>query len=300
METKKISKYDLIIIGTGPAGLTAAIYAARYKINFLIIGKLLGGLAGKTYEIHNFPSYKKIKGPELMTKMFNHVKKLGVEIKLEEVADIKKGFEVITNKDKYLTKKIILATGSERKKLGIKREEKFVGKGISYCATCDAGFYKDKIVGVVGGGNSALTSALLLTEFAAKVYIIYRKDKFLKAEPILVKEVEKNKKINLMFNSKITKLIGEDKLEGIYLNENRKLKLDGLFIEIGNILNIKLAEKLKIKTLNGEIIVDKKQKTNVDGVFAVGDITNNPLKQIITACGEGAVSANSVYEELIR
>jgi len=295
-----MKKYDLIIIGAGPAGLTAAIYAARYKLDVLVIGKLIGGLAGEAYEICNFPSYKKILGFELMTKMLNQVKELDVEIKLEEVLDIKKqkDFEIITDKDRYFSKKIILATGSERRKLKLDREKEFTGKGISYCATCDAGFYKDKIVGVVGGGDAALTSALLLTKFAKKVYIIYRREKFCRAKPTWIDEVKKNKKIFPIFNSNITKLIGKEHLEEVELNKKKKLKVDGLFVEIGNIPNTKLAEKLKVKLDCENIAVDKKQRTNIKGMFAAGDITNNPLKQIVTACAEGAIAANSVYEEI--
>ncbi|GAG84331.1 unnamed protein product [marine sediment metagenome] len=166
-----MKKYDLIIIGAGPAGLTAALYAARYKMNFLVIGKNPGGLIGEAHEICNFPSYDRISGAELMKRFIEPVKKLGVEIKQEEILDVKKNkndFEIVTNKNKYSVKKIIFATGSERKKLDIAKEKEFVGKGLSYCATCDAGFYKDKITGVVGGSDAALTAALLLTKFAKK------------------------------------------------------------------------------------------------------------------------------------
>lgn len=292
--------YDLIIIGTGPAGLTAAIYAARYNLKTLVIGKLLGGTAGEAYKICNFPSYTETTGFELMTKMINQVKKLGVEIKSEEVLNIEKNsdFNVKTNKKEYSAKKIIIAAGLKRRKLNIEREKEFAGKGINYCATCDAGFYKDKIVGIAGGGNSALTSALLLTEFAKKVYIIYRKPKFFRAEPAWVKDVEKNKKITCIFNANIAKLKGKGGLEGVELDNGKELKLDGLFVEIGSVPGIGLAEKLKIKTDQNFIKVDKKQRTNISGVFAAGDITDNPLKQIITACGEGAVAANTAYNEL--
>ncbi|MFH1801379.1 MAG: FAD-dependent oxidoreductase [archaeon] len=295
-----MKKYDLIIIGAGPAGLTAGTYAARYKLDTLIIGKLHGGMAGEAYEICNFPSYEKIKGFELISKMISQVKKLDVEIRQEEVVGILKntGFEIVTNKGKYSAKKIILATGSEKQKLNIEREKELVGKGIAYCATCDAGFYKGKIVGVVGGGNSALVSALLLAEFAKKVYIIYRKDKFLKAEPFWVEEAKKNKKIEAIFNSNVTKLIGKEKLEEVELNKKKNLRLDGLFVEIGSVPSTELAEQLGLKKENDYIITDKEQRTNAEGVFAAGDTTNNPLKQIVTACGEGAVAAYSAWKDL--
>jgi len=295
-----MKKYDVIIIGAGPAGLTAAIYCARYKLDTIIIGKTAGGLAGGSYEVCNFPSHKKIKGIELMAKIIAHVKELGVKINQEEVKEINKNkeFEITTDKEKYSARKIIIATGSERRKLELKKEKEFTGKGVSYCATCDAAFYKDKVVGVLGGSDAALTSALLLTKFAKKVYIIYRKEKFCRAEPIWIEEVLENKKIKPIFDSTISELIGEKKLEGVKLNDGKELELDGLFIEIGNIPNTYLAEKLGVKLDCENIIVDKKQKTNVEGVFAAGDVTNNPLKQIITACGEGAVAANTIYKEL--
>ncbi len=298
-----MKKYDLIIIGAGPAGLTAALYAARYRINFLVLGKISGGLVAETSDICNFPSYPNIKGFELAKKMLDQVKGLGVEVVNEEVSEIKKkklGFDITTNKNKYEVKKIIFATGSERKKLGIDREKELIGKGISYCATCDAGFYKDKVAGVIGGSDAALTAALLLAKFAKKVYIIYRKDKFFRGDNIWIEEVKKNKKIEPIFNSKVTKLIGKNKLEAIELNGKNKLEVDGVFVEVGGVANIELAEDLGIKTEKKQIVVDKQQKTNVKGFFAAGDVTNNPLKQIVTACGEGAVSANTTYREIMK
>ena len=292
--------YDLIIIGAGPAGLTAAVYSARYGLDTLVLGALMGGLAGEASEVCNFPSYGKINGFELMNKMIKQVKDMGVEIKPEKASEIKKtkNFEITTNKTKYFSKKIILATGSERKSLGIDREKELIGKGISYCATCDAGFYKNKTVGVFGGGNAALSAALLLSKFAKKVYIIYRRDKFFRAENAWIKDIEKNDKIEPVFNSMITQLIGKERLEAVELNKEKILKLDGLFIEIGSDPQIDLAKNLGIKLNEKEIIVDKNQRTNIKGIFVAGDVTNNPLKQIVTACAEGAIAANSAYEEI--
>ncbi len=293
----------MMIIGAGPAGLTAALYAARYKINFLVVGKIPGGLVTETHKICNFPSYEDIGGLELSQKMVEQVKKLNVEIKPEEVKDIKKsktGFEVITNKDNYFVKKIIFATGSERKKLEIAREKELVGKGVSYCATCDATFYKDKVASVVGGSDAALTAASLLSKFAKKVYVIYRKEKFFRGEKILMEEVKNNRNIEPIFNSKITKLIGKDKLEAIELNGKKTLKVDGLFIEVGSSPNIELAESVGVQIEKKQIVVCDFQRTSVKGFFAAGDVTNNPLKQIITACGEGATAANSVYRGLMK
>ena len=294
-----MESYDLIIIGAGPAGLTAAIYAGRYQLKTLVVGKLPGGLAGEASEVCNFPSYESIGGVELMMKMISHVKSLGIEIKQEEVKDIIKGkeFKVVANKKEYSAKKIILAIGCERRRLQLENEKEFIGRGISYCATCDAGFYKEKTVGIVGGGNAALSAALLLSDFAKKVYIIYRKDKFSKAEPGWVNKIKK-KNIIILFNSNVTKLIGKDKLEKVEINNEEVIDIDGLFIEIGSVPNIELAKKLGLKMEGEYIMVDKKQNTNVKGVLAAGDITNNSLKQIITACGEGAIATDSVYQEL--
>ena len=290
-------EYDLIIIGAGPAGLTAGIYAARYKLKTLIFGQLAGGIASEAWEVCNFPTYNRVKGFELMQKMVSQVKELGVEILNEEVKEIKKG-KVITNKKEYSTKKIIIATGTERKKLDLPREKELSGKGISYCATCDGGFFKEKIVGVVGGSDAALTAALLLSRFAKKVYIIYRRDKFFRAEPAWIEEVKKEKKIEPVFNSEVTELIGEKKLEKVKLNTGKEIILDGLFIEIGSNPNSELAKKIGIETEEGYILTDERMKTNKEGIFACGDVRKNPLKQIITACSDGAIAANCAYEEI--
>lgn len=293
--------FDVIIIGAGPAGLSAAVYSARYNLKTLVIGKLIGGQAGEAYEICNFPTYEKITGFEFSQKMVKQVKSLGVNIKQENVFDIKnkEGFEVITNKEKYHARKVIITTGTEKRKVNLENEKKLTGHGISYCATCDAGFYRDRIVCVLGGGNSALTSALLLSKFAKKVYIVYRQDKFRKADPAWVDEIKKDKKIEVIFNSEITKLVGGEKLSAVEINNSKEIKTDGLFIEIGSDPNIELADKLKLKKEKGYIKVDKFQRTNVKGIFAAGDITNNPLKQVVTATAEGAIAADTAYREII-
>jgi len=294
-------KYDVIIIGAGPAGLTAALYAARYNIKVLVIGKVPGGTIGEASKICNFPSYEDISGIELVKKMIQQIKNLNVEIKSEEVLDIdkqKNSFDVLTNKEKYFCKKIILATGTQRRKLNLENEDKLIGHGISYCATCDARLFKDKVVGVVGGSDAALTAALLLSEFAKKVYIIYRKDKFFRGDRKWIEQVNKNKKIKSLFNLHVVELLGEKNLKEVVLNNGKRLRLNGLFVEIGGVPVNELAKKLKLKFDGSFIAVDKNQKTNVGGVYAAGDITNNPLKQMITACAEGAVAAFSVFKEL--
>ena len=291
-------EYDLVIIGSGPAGLTAALYAARYKLKTLVLGQLHGGIASEAWEICNFPTYGRVKGFELMMKMIKQVQDLGVEIKNEEVVDVTKNLIVKTDKKEYSAKKIIIATGTERKRLELPREKELLGKGISYCATCDAAFYKEKTVGVIGGSDAALTAALLLSRFAKKVYIIYRKDKFYRAEPAWVDEVQKEKKIEPIFNSNVIELIGEKKLEAVKLDNKKEIKVDGLFVEIGSTPNVEIAKKLGIKISDEYIKTDEQMRTSLKNVFACGDVRDSPLKQIITACSDGAIAANAAYEDI--
>ncbi len=290
--------YDLIVIGTGPAGINAAVYASRYRMNTLIFGELVGGMVADAYQICNFLTCYKIKGGELAKRMIEHAKEEGVKIVNEKVMSIRKNkdyFEIDASGKKYAARSIIIATGTEKKKLNLKNEDKLLGKGISYCATCDGPLYKNKVIGVVGGGDNALTSALMLTEYAKSVCIIYRKEKFYRAEPAWQEVIQKNKKIKCLFNSEVTELIGRDKLKAVKLKNKKVLKMDGLFIEIGAIPKNELALQLGLKLENGYIAVDKNQETSVKGIFAAGDITNNPLKQIITAASEGAIAAYSAY-----
>ncbi len=294
-------KYDLVVIGAGPAGLSAGIYAARYKLNVIVIGKEMGGLAATAHRICNYPSYNNVKGFELMQKFIQHAEELGVKIVYKEVTKIdKKNKEFVIQADKeYRSKKIVFAGGTIQKKLGLKNEGKFVGKGVSYCATCDAAFFKNKIVTIVGGSDSALTAALLLSEFATKVYIIYRKDKFFRGDPSWVDLVEKEKKIIPIFNEEIMEIMGNEKVEGVKLKSGKELKLEGVFIEIGSVPEIKFISKLNIKiTDSGYIITDKNQKTNIPGFFAAGDITDSELKQIVTAASQGAIASYNVYQEI--
>lgn len=292
--------YDLIIVGAGPAGLTAAVYAGRYLLNTIVIGITPGGTITEAHKVCNFPSYKSISGIELIKKIIEQVKDLGIDIKQEEVKEIKKNkiFEVKTNNSIYKTKKIILAIGRKKEKLNVKGEDKFLGKGVSYCAVCDASFFKNKIVAVIGGSNAALTSALLLAKHAKKVYIIYRKEKFFRAEPLWVKQVEKNKKIKTFFNSNLKEIYGDEKVKGAKLNNEKDIKVSGIFIEIGSIPNKEFPKQLNLETEKGYIKINKKQETSIKGIYAAGDITNNSLKQMITACGEGAIAATSAYKEI--
>lgn len=294
-------KYDLIIVGAGPAGLTAAVYAERCILDILILGEIPGGTITEAHKICNFPSEKEIPGMKLAFKMLEHVKSLGVKIKQEKVQEIKKQkneFKIKTNKEEYFAKKIILAIGMKKEKLNIKGENEFLGKGVSHCASCDACLFKNKTVAVIGGSNAALTSALLLARHAKKVYIIYRREKFFRAEPTWIKQVEKNKKIKTIFNSNVKEIYGNEKVEGVKLYNSENIKIDGIFVEIGSVPDRNFLKQLNLEIEGDYVKVSKKQQTSIEGIYAAGDVTNNPLKQIITACGEGAVAATSAYEEI--
>jgi len=300
--------YDLIIIGAGPAGITASIYASRFKINHLVIGEIPGGLITEAHSVCNFPGDNKITGFDLMQKMQGHARELGAEIKeMEKIVEIKKEGEIFSLKSEsgqnFSTKNILLATGTKHRKLNIADEEKYLGKGIAYCATCDAMFFKDKIVGVVGGGNSAMTASLYLAEVAQKVYLLVKGTE-LNGEMVWVEQIEKNSKIEIKYQSEVLKVKGENKLEAVDLKLNdeiiEELNLDGLFIEIGTQPDPLLIEQLNLETDRGYIKVGSSQKTNVVGVWAAGDITtnSNSVRQVITACSEGAVAAQDIFSLL--
>lgn len=293
--------YDVLIVGGGPAGLTAAIYCARYKLNTIVITDSFGGTMADAHKVCNFPAFTEISGMELTKKMIEQVKSLEVEIDFDGVVDIKKeeDYFIINTKNKALkSKKIILAIGRKRRKLGLEKEDDFLGKGISYCATCDANFYKKKVVGVVGGSDAAVTAALLLSDLANKVYLIYRKDK-LRATPAWIDLLNNKENVEVLFNTEVTKLIGKEKLEEIETT-TKKLIIDGLFIEIGSVPQKTFLEKTNVVVDQGGYIqVDKDQKTNIYGIYAAGDATTSTeLKQIITACSQGAIAAYNIYKEI--
>jgi thioredoxin reductase (NADPH) len=301
-----LKNYDLAIIGTGPAGYTASIYASRFKIKHVLIGQVPGGLASEAHNVCNFPSEKKIKGPELMQEIREHASSFGVEEISDEVVDIeKKGnqFSVATrNNNIFNAETVLIAIGTQRRKLNVPDEEKYIGKGVSYCATCDAPFYKDKVVAVVGGSDAANTTSLYLSQIASEVIQIYRKDK-LRGDPSWSQQVENNSKIKVIYNKNIKDLEGAEKLEFLLLDDGTKIKVDGLFVEIGSVPNTALIKNLKVETdKNGYIVVDQAQKTNVEGVWAAGDITtaSNEFRQIITACAEGAIAAENIFSYLMK
>jgi len=298
-----IKIYDTIIIGTGPAGYSAAVYNARFKLNTLVLGKRYGGLIQDTHLIENWPGIKSISGSDLAKQLKEHAESYKeIEFKEQEVIDVKKQdktFRVKTKDNEYETKTIIFATGTERRKLNVPGAKDFENKGVSYCALCDGPLFKDKTIAVVGGSDSAVKEALLLTEHAEKVYIIYRKDK-LRAEPINVQRVLDNPKITIIYNTNIIQIKGEAMAKSVILDNdfkgNNELQLDGVFIEIGQIPGSYLAKRLGVElNKKTEIIIDKESKTNVDGVYAAGDVTDTKFKQGIMAAAQGATASFSAF-----
>ena len=287
--------YDIIIVGAGPAGLTAAIYAKRASKKVLVLeAKSYGGQIINTLDIENYPAESHISGFDFATKLYNQAKELGAEIIFEKVVGINNSSnkkEVVTTKNKYLTKSIILATGSENRKLGIKNESNLVGKGISYCATCDGAFYKNKIVAVVGGGNTALEDALYLSDIANKVYLIHRRDSFRGEEKTASLLKEKNN-IEFIYNSNVTKLNGRKKLEGIELTNSdgdiNTISVDGLFVAIGRIPENENFSKIVNLDSMGYIVANENCKTNVEGIFVAGDNRTKDVRQLVTATSDGA------------
>lgn len=300
---------DLIIIGAGPAGLSASLYASRYGVSHKIIGQILGGQISETHLMDNYLGIEDINGYDFSQRAIKHIQKYGAEIVPEKVIDIQKKekdvFEVILEKGKKIkAKNIILATGRQRRLLGARGEEKFKGKGVSYCATCDGFFYKNKTVGVIGGGNSAAAAALYLADISQKVYIIYRREK-LPAEFFWVEKIKKNPKIEIIFKNTIQEFLGDEYLEKVLLEKEYKkqkeLALEGVFVEIGSEPSFFCVKNLNLKRdKSGYIKIQKNGATSVSGVFAAGDNTDGSDKfcQVVTATAEGAIAARSVFKRL--
>lgn len=287
--------YDVIIIGAGPAGMAAALFCERQEMNFLLIeDPMRNAMITDAYVVENYPGVESIQGFELFQRMRNQIKS---ETKREKIIDIEKNdnFNVKTNKDEYITKSIIIATGSEHKKGNVDGEEEFLGRGVSYCVKCDGAFYKNKKVVVVGGGDSAVRGAISLSDIGAeKVYLVHRRDEFRAAKKYVDIAKQKNN-IEFVLNSQIKKIGGKQKVEYVLLDNDNKIETDGVFFEIGVKPLSDLAEKIGVELENKAIKVDERKQTNVKGVFAAGDVTNTPLRQIITAASDGAIAADSAY-----
>lgn len=297
--------YDLIIIGLGPAGITAGIYANRYELNTLILGKEFGGTVNEAPRVENYPGFKSLPGIELIKKFKENLDYLEVPYKLEDVEKIKKtkeGFKVLTGNEIYQTKALIMATGTEVKKLNIPGEKELAGRGVGYCATCDGQFFKDKTVAVIGAGDSGATTCLILSEIVKKIYWIYVEDIPI-AMPFWLKKLEKINKIEKVSQNTLLEIKGGQKVEKIILSKDYKggkeIRMDGVFVQIGVSPLITLIKNLDVKLDEQKhILVDEKQETNIKGFFAAGDVTSSSyrFKQIITACSEGAIAAFSAYQ----
>lgn len=297
--------YDIAIVGSGPAGFAASIYASRYKLSNIVFGKLLGGTISEAHKVCNYPGVSDISGYDLGVKFYEQAKDLGGEYLPEHVIDIQKlddKFKLITDKQKeYFAKTVILGIGTNRNKLNLENEDKFLGKGVSYCATCDAMFFKDKVVTVVGGSNAATMAASMLSDIAKKVYLIYRGTE-LKGEPMWIEQVEAKENIEIIYTTVLIGLEGEEKLEKIKLsrpyNGSEYLDTDGVFVEIGSVPNVDLANKLGLELDDKKYIkVNEDQSTSLEGVWAAGDCTSasNRFRQVITAASEGSIAANAIF-----
>jgi thioredoxin-disulfide reductase len=298
-----MKQYDVLIIGGGAAGLTAAIYTCRKKLKTGLITIDLGGQALLTNHVENYPGHGLISGPELMSKFRAQVEKFGAETIMGEVNKIEKKEDFIVNLgngETYSSKAVILASGKTARKLGITGEDKFLGRGVSTCATCDAPFFKDKNVAIVGGGNSAFEAAELLDKFSKKIYLIHRRDEF-RADEITVEKVKKMKNIEIMTNTLPIEVIGDKFVSGFTVEnlkskEKKELKVDGIFVEIGYELKTDWLKGLVKRNKMSEIVIDDRCRTSQAGFFAAGDVSTVPYKQIVVSAGEGAKAGLEAYK----
>lgn len=305
--------YDIIIIGAGAGGLTSAIYAKEANKSVLILEKMgAGGQMQNINEITNYPGYKKISGYELSENMRSQAVNLGAEIKREEVVSVdfsNKIKKIKTHKNEYESKNVIIATGAYAKPLDLSNEKEYLGKGLSYCATCDGNFFKNKTVAVVGGGNTSFDDCLYLYNLASKIYLIHRRDtftandKFKNKLDVLIQE--DSNKIEILKSTVVTKLIGDKTLSGIEIlnkknNHASVLNIDGLFVAIGRRPDTEFLNKQLKLDEKGFIITNENMETNVQGVYAIGDVRNTPLRQIVTACSDGAIAVSTIIKNNVR
>ena len=295
--------YELIIVGAGPAGITAVVYAARKKMDILVITKDIGGQASWSGDIQNYTGYQFVTGPELAIKFEEHMRKFDFEIKEnEEVREIVSQDHIIfikTNKGNYRSKTVIVASGKRSRELGVPGEQVYKNKGLTYCATCDGPLFTGKDVAVIGGGNSALDAALQLVKIANRIYIIDRSE-YLKGDEIMQEKLRADKKVIIFNNSQVKEVSGDTFVKNIRIEKDKKeqlLNVQGIFVEIGLMPNSDFAIDLE-KNVRKEIKVNQRNETNIPGIFAAGDVTNVPEKQIIIAAGEGAKAVLSAFRYL--
>lgn len=292
-------EFDVVILGGGPAGFSAGIYTARGNVSTAILDvSMLGGQPSNYLELENYPAFMKIGGFELMEKFEEHADMFGVQkFPMQEIEfiDLVSSPKIIRTKEvEFRAKSVIIATGAKPMKLGVKGEEEFAGRGVSYCAVCDGAFYKDKVVAIVGGGNSAVEESIYLTNFASKVYIIHRRDE-LRADKIIQDRAAKNEKIEFVLNSVVCEIQGQDLVNNLILKNTKtdemfNLAVDGVFPYIGITPNVENISGQITQDKAGFIITDETMKTSIDGVFAIGDVRKTPLRQVITAASDGAIA----------
>jgi thioredoxin reductase (NADPH) len=302
VEKEVVKMYDVVIIGAGAAGLTAAIYARRRLLKTLVISLDIGGQALLTEQIENYPGYLDKSGPKLMRIFEKQARDFGAEILIGYVTKVEKvndHFKVISNVGEFETKTVIIAAGKVPRKLNVPGEDKFLGRGVSTCVTCDAPFARNKVVAVVGGGNSALEGVEVVSKFANKVYLIHRRDQF-RADEITIEKVKKLPNVEFILNTVITEIKGDKKLESVVIqnvktNEIKELKVDMVFLEIGHETKIDFVRHLVKTDEYNQIITNKAAETSCPGIFAAGDVTDSPYKQLVIAAAEGAIAALSAY-----
>lgn len=301
--------YDIIIIGAGVGGLTSAIYAKEANKSVLILEKVgAGGQLNNINKITNYPGFSQISGYELTENIKNQALNLGAELKREEVISVKlneKIKKITTHKNIYEAKAVIIATGAYAKQLELNGEKQFLGRGLSYCATCDGNFFKEKTVAVIGGGNTSMDDCIYLNGIAKKIYLIHRREEFTATDKLLnqVKHLigEENSKIEVLTNSVVVELKGEEKLEQIKVlnkkeNTEKMLQVEGLFVAIGRKPDTEFLNGQVMLDESGFILTDENMATNIKGVFAVGDVRKTPLRQVVTACSDGAIATNSIIK----
>lgn len=300
------TNYDVIVIGAGPGGMTAALYASRANLKVAILDRgIYGGQMNNTAEIENYPGFESILGPELAEKMYKSSTRFGAEFLYGDVTHLEvdaDGFKhIFTDSDEFVTKAVIVATGSQPRKLDIPGENDFSGRGVSYCAVCDGAFYKNKNVTVVGGGNSAIAEGLYLANVTGNVEVVHRRDQ-LRAEKLLQDRAFKNEKMDFTWNSQVTEILGDDrKVTGVKVrnketNEDQVLPTDGVFIYVGTEPLTDAFSDLGITDETGWIVTDDRMRTNIAGIYAIGDVRQKHLRQISTAVGDGGIAGQEVFD----
>ena len=293
---------DLVICGGGAAGLTSAVYAARSGLDFVLIdiSSSMGSQITQTADVDNYTGFEKVNGMELVMKFYEHAKALNAPMINDEVQKIAKENGIFTVKcaqGEYKSKTVIYCSGASHRELGVKGEKELLGRGVGYCAVCDGFFYRNKTVVVVGGGNTAVTDALYLSKICKKVILVHRRDS-LRAEKILTERLENAENVEIMFNSEVAEILGEKSADGVLLKSGEKIDCDGVFIAVGIVPRSDTVKNLAELDNNGYIVADESGKTSIDGLFAAGDVRTKELRQIITACSDGANCVDSVNKFL--